>query len=332
MWVHMRIVFGAILLLTLASGQTVAKKVRSPSKPKTGVAKRILEVAKKVPGALDGISHHDLQSLIDGSNTVIKGFKRGQQWFNELRQRLAEDKYPEVTPNSTEADRLRSEIFECFPITQERCFTRCGLSSNRKYRFCYLDSKNSRWQYCHCNLKEEIINLLIAEKHRLLEAATESTLSSLEIGLIGGSAVLTLVAISLLVYVIYGAICRRRVTKRITKRIKAQAGLPREGDVSELRVRRDPNNDPEEIQPRGDERGRGLHGDSETRGNQAARALSDQSGGLAKPNPIDGKGEARPPRERGHPEGAAGRGQALVDALPRVPSTRRTRGSEDDHQ
>ena len=174
--------------------------------------------------------------------------------------------------------------------------------------------------------------MLIAEKHRLLEAATESTLSSLEIGLIGGSAVLTLVAISLLVYVIYGAICRRRMTKRITKRIRAQAELPREGDVGELWVRRGPNNESEEIQPRGDEKERGLHGDSETRRKQAARALSDQRGGLAKPNPMDGKGEARPPREQGHPEGAAGRGQAPVDALPRVPSTRRTRGSENDQQ
>ena len=87
MWVHTRIAFSAILLLTFASGQTVAKKVRSPSKPKTGVAKRILEVAKKVPGTLDGISSHDLQSIIDGSNMVIKGFKKGQRWFKFFRSR-----------------------------------------------------------------------------------------------------------------------------------------------------------------------------------------------------------------------------------------------------
>ena len=178
----------------------VAKRVRSPSKPKIGIAKQVLDVAKKEPGvingAIEGISSHDLQSIIDGSNSAIKNFKKGQQWFNKLRQRLAEDKYPEFTPKSTEAERLMSEIFQCFPITQEHCFTCCGLSSNRKYRFCYLDSKNSGWQYCHCNLKEEIINLLIAEKHLLLEVATKDTLSSLEVRLIWGSATLALAAIS----------------------------------------------------------------------------------------------------------------------------------------
>ena len=151
MWVHtwvlIRIAFSAILLLTSASGQTVAKRVRSPSQPKIGAVKKLLDAARKMPGAIDeaieGISNHDMQSMIDGSNKIIKRFKQGQRWFNELRQRLAEDKYPDVVPNSTEAERLRSEIFECFPITQERCFTPCGLSSNRKYRFCYLDSKNS---------------------------------------------------------------------------------------------------------------------------------------------------------------------------------------------
>ena len=122
------------------------------------------------------------------------------------------------------------------------------------------------------------------------------------------------------------------MTRRITKRIRAQAELHREGDVGEVWVRRGPNNELEEIQPRGDEEERGQPGCLETRGYQAARMLCDQSGGPTKSNPMDGKGEARTPRERGHPEGAAGRGQAPVDALPRVPSTRRTRGSKDDHQ
>ena len=221
-----------------------------------------------MPGAIDeaieGVSNHDLQSMIDGSNKVIRGFKKSQQWFNELRQRLAEDKYPEITPNSTEAERLMSEIFECFPITREHCFTRCRLSSNRKYQFCYLDSKNSCWQYCHCNLKEEITNLLVAEKHRLLEAATEDTLSSLEVGLIGGSATLALAVISLFAYVIYGAIYRRRATRRITKRIKAQAGLPREREVGGPWVKPNPSIELEEVQPRGDRGNRGQIGGLET--------------------------------------------------------------------
>ena len=314
----------------------MVKRVQSPSQPKIGAVKRLLDVARKMPGAIDkaieGISSHDLQSMIDGSNKVIRGFKKGQQWLNDLRQRLAEDKYPDVVPNSTEAERLRSEIFECFPITQERCFTPCGLSSNRKYRFCYLDSKNSRWQYCHCNLKEEIINLLIAEKNRLLEAATVSTLSNLEFGLIGGSAVLALVAISLLVYVIYGAICRRRMTKRITKRIKAQAGSSRGGEINELRVMRGPNNDPEAVQARGVGGEGEQSGGSKTSGGQSARAVADRGCGPTNPIPMDGKRGPRLPRDRGLPEGAAARGQGPVDALPRVPSTRRARGSEEDHQ
>ena len=335
-WVRIRIAIGAILLLTSASGQTVAKRVRSPSQPKIGAVKKLLDAARKMPGAIDeaieGISNHDMQSMIDGSNKIIKRFKQGQRWFNELRQRLAEDKYPDVVPNSTEAERLRSEIFECFPITQERCFTPCGLSSNRKYRFCYLDSKNSRWQYCHCNLKEEIINLLIAEKNRLLEAATVSTLSNLEFGLIGGSAVLALVAISLLVYVIYGAICRRRMTKRITKIIKAQAGSSRGGEINELRVMRGPNNDPEAVQARGVGGEGEQSGGSETNEGQTARAVAERGCGPPNPIPMDGKRGPRLPRDRGLPEGAAARGQGPVDALPRVPSTRRARGSEEDHQ
>ena len=89
MWVHtlvrIRIVFGAVLLLTSVSGQTVAKRVRSPSQPKIGAIKWLLDVVRKMPGAIDeaieGISSHDLQSMIDGSNKVIRGIKKGQQWL-----------------------------------------------------------------------------------------------------------------------------------------------------------------------------------------------------------------------------------------------------------
>ena len=73
--------------------------------------------------------------------------------------------------------------------------------------------------------------MLVAEKHWLLEEAAEETLSSLEIGLIGDSATLALAAISLFAYVIYGAVCQHRATRRITKRIKAQAGLPCDRDI-----------------------------------------------------------------------------------------------------
>ena len=95
MWVHTRIMFNAILILTLPLGQTVAKKGLSISKPKAKVAKRVLDLAKKLPGKIDGISSHYLQSMIDGSNAVIKNFKRGHKWFNELRRRLAKDRYPD---------------------------------------------------------------------------------------------------------------------------------------------------------------------------------------------------------------------------------------------
>ena len=60
-WVRIRIAIGAILLLTSASGQTVAKRVRSPSQPKIGAVKRLLDVARKMPGAID--------EAIEGTNS-----------------------------------------------------------------------------------------------------------------------------------------------------------------------------------------------------------------------------------------------------------------------
>ena len=59
-----------------------------------------------------------------------------------------------------------------------------------------------------------------------------------------------------------------------------------------------------------------------------AGTLPDQDRSPVRQNPMDGDSKMRPLRERGQPEGAAGRGLVPVHNLPWIPSTRKTRGSE----